>query len=379
MIVEIKGVQFVNKGAELMLIAVLQQLELNLPNALIALSPGPNSPFIDRAQIGALQKLSIRKNRLDFNALTYYLPRRLRDWLQQNWGIVTEADIDVILDASGFAYGDQWGSIQILHLANEIKRFHKRGKKYIFLPQAFGPFSRKKDMTWLSDSLPSASLIITREANSKRKIESIAGSRSNILQYPDFTNLIVSAEQIRSNDLQNKVLVIPNSNMVSAKNVNKDWQESYVPILVFIINDLLERGITPVLLNHEGGGDAKICNLLKQKFKSDIDAVELRDPLEVKSAIGMSRGVICSRFHGCVSALSQQVPCLGTSWSHKYEELFEEYEVSDYLISPQDSESELKRKLSDLLDGTAKADLHIVDNFKALSEAMWRKVFEIMG
>lgn len=107
MFIEIKGVQFVNKGAELMLEAILAQIEQRWPDAKVVMQPGKFSPYEKRASIGAYQRLQLRKNRLDLNGLTYYLPFVARRALKR-FGIITEADIDVILDASGFTYGDQW-------------------------------------------------------------------------------------------------------------------------------------------------------------------------------------------------------------------------------------------------------------------------------
>jgi Polysaccharide pyruvyl transferase. len=144
MIIEIKGVQFVNKGAELMLHAIIQNLGSHPDDVELVLAPNANSSYKSRIAIGAYQKLLLRKKTFDFNILTYFLPKKIRFWLKDKWGIITEADIDVILDASGFSYGDQWPTRTIKNTSNEIQRLRKKGKKYIFLPQALGPFEKNK-------------------------------------------------------------------------------------------------------------------------------------------------------------------------------------------------------------------------------------------
>jgi len=383
--IEIKGVQFVNKGAELMLHAVLQQIETYWPQATIVLEPNPLSPYAKRAELKALQKLAIRKNVLDLNGATRLIPARLRNRLQQKWGIVTEADIDLVLDASGFAYGDQWGSLQIRHMTNEIERRAKNGTHYVLLPQALGPFSRAKDRKHLKKALPLASFVGAREKQSYDYVVDVVGSAPDSLyQFPDFTNLVQGFVPDWFKDGENKVLLIPNANMISPKNSKKGWLKSYIKVMCNAAAMAREQDLVPVLLNHEGKGDRDICSQIKDAVKkqsgSDLQIIEPEHPLAVKGIIGASKAVICSRFHGCVSALSQGVPCLGTSWSHKYEELFSEYHRSEYLLTADINARELKELFESCIESRNDDKYQqAITQFKEQSRTMWDIVHRKVG
>ena len=139
MIIEIKGVEFENKGAHLMLVTVIQQLKGLWPEARIALSHSAKASSAQRSTVASLRKIALRKHLMDLNRLSYWLPVAVRRKLLC-WGLVTEADIDVLVDASGFSYSDQWPSkVRIFHLKGELLRFYRYKKPYIFMPQAFGP------------------------------------------------------------------------------------------------------------------------------------------------------------------------------------------------------------------------------------------------
>lgn len=375
MMIEIKGVQFVNKGAELMLQAVLQQIAVHWPESELVLAPNPNSHYIHRAKLGAYQKWSIRKNILDLNGLSYYLPKAFRRWLKLNWGIVTEADIDVVLDASGFSYGDQWGTLSTQAMCAVVKRQAKHGKKYIFLPQALGPFSRDKDIRFLKNALPQASLICAREETSLSYVRNLIGGSPNLMQFPDFTNLVTGVVPDGFIDGEQKVLIIPNSNMISGRNQHEAWQQNYLRVLIDAVQIIRDMGLQPVLLNHEGKGDEDICSEVQHQTGGDLVIINEDDPIKVKGIIGASKAVICSRFHGCVSALSQGVPCIGTSWSHKYERLYEEYEQSDSLIKPDISYDTLRETLNQaIVTADDNNKIQARETFKLLSKKMWSKV-----
>ncbi|HDG9833816.1 TPA: polysaccharide pyruvyl transferase family protein [Raoultella ornithinolytica] len=349
MIIEIKGVQFVNKGAELMMHAIIQQMQTRWPNAEFVLLPHSHSPYYERIAVASLQKFNFRKNTLDLNFLSYFVPTKIRTYLRNSYGIVMEPDVDVILDASGFAYSDKWGSLLINQMSKEVIRYSKNNKKYIFLSQAFGPFTNNNDKELLRKALPKASLICAREKTSYDFIREF--SEQNVEMYPDFTNLVKGNIPNYYTNGENKIVIIPNNNMINSKNDNLLWSKNYVSVLCMAVKVIKNIGFEPVLLNHEGKLDGEICQKIKEQVQDiDLEIITESDPLKVKGIIGASAGLISSRFHGCVSALCQGIPCIGTSWSHKYERLFEDYGREKYLMVPDISEEELTLLLKDCMN-----------------------------
>ncbi|QIR15111.1 polysaccharide pyruvyl transferase family protein [Shewanella aestuarii] len=383
MIIEIKGVQFVNKGAELMLYAVLQQIEKLWPYAEIALRACPNSPYLKRARLGAWQKVSIRKHIIDLNTLTYSLPYRLSSSLKR-LGIVTEADIDLVLDASGFAYGDQWPIRQLTHVSHEISRYHVNKKPYIFLPQAFGPFSNKTLQSSIKAHWGKSALIFARDKVSESHLSECLGkdnqTEKKLHLMPDFTNL-VTGNPIGLKNADKTVLFIPNGKMISHRNGRKSWISNYTQLMSRMCREVNDAGFTPVLLNHDGAKDAKLCEQIIAGSGLELQTVTLDNPLDVKGAIGEVAAVVSSRFHGCVSALCQGIPCIGTSWSHKYEELFADYGQQKMLITTPENDklsTNIKLLLSDDYANECR-DNPAIALQKAQSERMWSLVFEKVG
>lgn len=377
MLIEIRGVQFVNKGAELMLHSVLEKVAEFWPQATICLQAGPNTKVNDIERINGLRRINLKKSKYDFNGLTYFIPKYFRRLLRKKCKLVLESDVSLVLDASGFAYGDQWSTLVLRQVAQDVTRFNKKNKPYIFLPQALGPFSNQDNIYWASKMFKAATLVFAREVVSLNHIRSLPGEPT-VFQAPDFTNLLIPPISDEHKDLINKIAIIPNSKMLSKKNKNSHWVTSYLDILVQCIEAMQQRGEDLFLLNHEGREDNRICLEINKRLKNPIELVEPQCALRVKSIIGRCRLVVSSRFHGCVSALSQGVPCIGTSWSHKYEQLFAEYE-QDTLLSPAYSHQELNQMLDVTLKSLKQIKKTLTNNaniYKEQSNKMWLQVFK---
>src|SRR5690625_5772419 len=60
----------------------------------------------------------------------------------------------------------------------------------------------------------------------------------------------------------------------------------------------------------------------------DAPVINSDNPRVLKGIISKAKYIVGSRYHSIISSLSQNVPAIGTSWSHKYEELYKEYDIS---------------------------------------------------
>jgi colanic acid/amylovoran biosynthesis protein len=378
LIIEIKGVQFVNKGAQLMLLAILHELRARHPAAQVALAPNRNSPFAARARLGALQSLALHWRGWDASAAAYWLPESLGARLLQ-YGIVTEAATDAVLDASGFAYGDPWPERNLARAAAEIVRYARHRRPYVFLPQAFGPFERAgSGRRRFGDALTQATLIFARDPGSWQHLARLDARLASSLRIaPDFTMQLpgdVSAIGRWSVE-PGTVLLIPNAHMLSSSPQQGPWPASYASFMAGLGWRCRAAGVTARLLNHEGADDAALCQLIA-RTAGGLDIIEEPDPLAVKGIIGAAAAVVCSRYHGCVSALAQAVPCLATSWSHKYAALYDEFGVPEWLVQEPDP-AIAAGVLFDLLrdrDAPRAALARAGTALAARSSAMWDEV-----
>ena len=141
MMIEVRKAGFVNKGAELMLLSVLERVQRELPGTDMVMAPDLKSaPYRKRAVLGLYQKVWFQRYRVQWGFLGRLIPHSMRKF----FGLVLDSEVDAVLDASGFSYSDQVGLSSILATAKAVKRWKKRGTKVILLPQAFGPFEDRR-------------------------------------------------------------------------------------------------------------------------------------------------------------------------------------------------------------------------------------------
>ncbi|RDH43159.1 polysaccharide pyruvyl transferase family protein [Zooshikella ganghwensis] len=374
--IEIKGVHFINKGAELMLNAIYQKLAHRYPSLNIALSP-VNSPFDKRKELKSWLILAVQYKGIDWSFLDSVIPRFSRGL----FGVVKRSEIKVVLDASGFAYGDQWSLRALKHTERHARQINSQGGVYIFMPQAFGPFNNSGEYKKLLNSISENSkYIFARDRQSLSFLRALIGEKPNLLIAPDFTNIYKPVKKmLTSADL----LIIPNSKIVSSKNKSKVTKESYIESLSRLGNIAKDRNLSIGVLNHEGKSDRLLCHEVYKKISNlGIDCLFFDDigADDIKQTISLSRFVVSSRFHGCVSALSQGIPSLATSWSHKYQMLYADYEMEEYVV--EDSSRNLANSFENLILNEARIKTTLHEKCLILEEqsnVMWSKIYEEIG
>lgn len=262
------------------------------------------------------------------NHIAKVLPQAARSRL----GIVSPSQVNAVFDVSGFAYSDQWGVNPAKAMLERVEKRQKQGERYFLLPQAFGPFENSEVRSVVRSYLDHAELVYVRDRISLRHVHDLMGENNERIKLcPDFTCLAnKSTEGSIECDIP-YVCIVPNCRMVDPR--HGDSAGKYEEYLLMAVNEIHSLGWKVVLLNHEGKGDLELVERLASQIRQEIIIVRSGGARELKAILGGARAVVASRFHAIVSSLSQGIPVIGTGWSHKYEELFDEFEISELLWS----------------------------------------------
>ena len=344
----LSGVETSNKGAELMLYAILQEIERKMPDAVVYLSP-------NRIKQG----VQYIKTNVDFRVWPYekfvakFKLRRLFHLFHLPYCLLPSTyvlrNIDYHLDGSGFAFSDQFriSDSGIYSEKGLLSYLSKQGCKNIFLPQAFGPVEKPLTKKILATISEYASIIMPREKVSYKYLkESGIVDMKKVKLYTDFTSLVDGVFPSKYENLREGICIIPNSQMINKGAIP---MESYLDLLKEIVSCAVKTDRKVYMLNHAGWQDKELCNTIKQLIPDNIEMVTDLNALEIKGLISSAYLVITSRFHGLASALNSCVPALSTSWSHKYEELYHDYALDSYVFPLDDSVKAIE-EIKKLLD-----------------------------
>ena len=377
----LSGVETNNKGAELMLYAILQELERVNPNAEVYISPdmlkqgleyvrtSVNLCFLPKPSgvVRFLRKCKITGmlNRLGF--INGYLNH-----------LMPVDNVDYFIDGSGLLFSDKRISSPLFAKIwdKRLGLYKRNGSKIIFLPQGFGPIKKQCTKNTIAALDKYADLIFAREKTSFNYLSRAVVNKDKVKLYTDFTSLVGGEVPALYEHLKGKVCIIPNIQMINKGAVSRT---AYFNILSDMVDTCKSSGYDVYMLNHEGIKDE---NLAKEFIASHNDNIELvtgLNALEVKGLISTSYLVISSRYHGVASSLNSYVPCLATSWHHKYAELFEDFGLNDCVLSLENAEHR-QNKIKEYLDSSRNDEIRklLVTRKKGVVEQnkeMWHLIW----
>lgn len=373
MIIEIKGTGSHNKGAEMMLLTIIQEMERLLPGSKLAVAPVPGScEYGFYAKLGLYHKAWLEFRGIQFAPLANFIPARIR----RMYGLVLDRETDAVLDASGFAYSDQWGELPASRMARYSAKWRKAGKRIVLLPQAFGPFENSSNIRNMKSIIESSDLIYARDVSSYKALTDLAPGVGKIRQAPDFTILFEGKTPSYFDATKHQVCIVPNARMLDKTPGGAD---AYAALMARGISYLQERQLIPYFLIHGGKEDLQLSQEINSRLKRGIETVDEGNPYFIKGLIKEAQGLFGSRFHSLASALYSGSVAIGTGWSHKYTHLFEDFDFKDGLIGLDISDADLHSRL-DLIASPALRErrrlalLGFVDAKKASARAMFEEV-----
>lgn len=380
--VQLHGVGTWNRGAELMAIAARTALLDSFPGARVSVDRFFGEPE-SRARLGFYTTVESPRVGSPMTRwrgrLAQMVLRRLVPGTLPGLGLVLATDLDAVLDASGFAFSDQWGPGPALGLLQKMESPDYRGKPLILLPQALGPFKNPEVARVCRQLFQRAALICARDRQSFAMVEEL-GFGAKLRQYPDFTLAVPPLEPPPASLPEGRfVAVVPNARMLD----KTDSGTNYLRLLGAGCQRVAEHGVAVLFVQHDADEDIKVVEAIRTATGYDWPVYRHADPRVLKFVLGRADIVIGSRFHALVSALSQGVPCLGLGWSHKYNELFAEFDCAELLLDPAASVEDMERLVTLLLrpDEHATLGRRIAlagERLKERSREMWREVCQLL-
>jgi polysaccharide pyruvyl transferase WcaK-like protein len=362
---EVRDSRTGNRGAELMLREVARR----------ATAAGYNQQVLI-GRVSPDTRRSIGLGQLIGGPKFHWLPSvRIPKRASTASGLATDENLDAVLDASGFALGDQWGGHVAGWLARKYEHWNAKGIPVVLLPQAFGPFETPEVRASAARALAAATQIWARDAISYRAVMSLVGEKasSKVSICPDITiaDALVSD---RSVEKAPRLVVIPNANILRGPD---DRSHAYIRTLEQAVAWARGRGLEVVGLLHEGAGDASLLRDLSNSTGIRL-MLDLSAPA-VKQYLGSSQLVLSARYHGVVSALSCGVPVAVHSWSHKYQALLDDFQRPDWLADPFNPDDTI-RALELCRDAKGVTDALLAQQrmLAAHVDAMWERVWSVV-
>ena len=357
-----------NKGAEGMLLAVIQHLSKHDPEAIFHVMS--YYPVSDRRAGHETEKIQI-VNGSPKRVLLYFfhslwcafcrllhLPSFL--WKYGDFGKIAECDI--FLDAAGISFSDGREKFTIFNILSLLPAL-AAGIRVVKISQAMGPFNNLLNRLMAKLILPRLALVVSRGEQTSSFLKEL--NLKNTVAYPDAAfSMDCTCEDEKAADTlflshTEKVIVGISPSQVVWKLCNKQGVD-YLGILARVTAECRNRGYHCIVFPHSARtGITKTHNNdlpLMKKFISLLEPGEDLTVLDGELEAGVLRCLIAkmdiliaSRFHAIISAMCVGVPAIVVGWSHKYAEVLSPFQLEKFVQPYSNFDFDSTMKMVDTL------------------------------
>jgi colanic acid/amylovoran biosynthesis protein len=370
--ISVFGAGFTNKGAEAMLVTLRLHTDKNI---MINIFSDYDSDLFENVDNKEYTVIRNPKGFLEYLKLVMYSILFTMFGINRSKyksNLIALRDSTTVVDLSGFALTDDFSKNSgtyrsvIFLMQAFISKIIFRKKYYIF-PQAFGPYKRYFNYMLSKVIIMLANKVFIR---GNRSFENVKCKSKKCVQTSDFVFSKLFREKYsveRQIEYENYILINPNSRIYHKE--KKQNSLKYVLFLEKTINYYLDAGfnivLTPNELRENEEDDLYICNLLADKVDNkQVDVNKNLDLNYLMNLVAKSEFSIVSRFHLMIFSLIMTNPVIVLSWSDKYLDIMDEFNLGKYCLKNYDelfllSENIMKNK--DSISSSIKENLKIIE------------------
>jgi len=328
-------------------------------------------------------------------ALLYRILPPLRKLLLKSKLLRPLIEADVLLDQGGVTFVKDRTVFLIYNVATVLPALLVR-TPVVKCSQALGAFTSWINIRLAHIFLPRMKQIFARGDMTRSYLEKI--KLSNVQSAADYAFLLsVSVENNHFiGNLFNSMVIEQKGKIVCivpSKLVRKKVDRAggdYVLLWREFITQLVRDGHDVVLLPHSTrfhtnkthNNDVPVCREIAAGVQSHKFHF-MNKPLnaqQVRAVIARSDILITSRFHGMVSGLASTVPTLVVGWSHKYQEVMDQFDLSGHALSTKDLSIErLSSEFASLIKHKKKISKQITEKLPEVIKSAQRQVEYIVG
>ncbi len=280
------------------------------------------------------------------------------------------AHADVLLDQGGITFVDGREKYLIYNIASILPALFVK-TPVVKCAQALGPFKGKRNRFWAKRFLPKVAAIVSRGAVTHSHLEGL--KLTNVTAGADmaFTLDVTEAEAEHARSAvdtsffsgKNVVGISPSQVLrAAAESHGQDYIAAVVDQIDYITG---EMGRPVFLVAHSArtssdklhNNDLPVCRDIAARVahpdKVLFPDAELSSQV-LRYLIGECDLFVASRFHAMVSSLAMGVPTFVIGWSHKYREVLDMFDLSQWAMAGNDVTAETFRERITTLDADKK-------------------------